>query len=110
MQAEEKSCKLKNGNQLKTGHQRHSLNTEEMKPSVRGRKRTTDRTTRLLIVILVLFLIAEFPMVATFEVLISTPQRTFAGNHGHVVSYLGQAVLHRVLQPCGGDDGHDGPD
>jgi len=50
-----------NSNKLKNGPRR-SLNTEENKPIVSGRKRHTDRTTRLLIVILVLFLIAEFPI------------------------------------------------
>ena len=33
----------------------------------------------------------------------------YLGHFGHAVSHLGQAVLHRVLQPCGGDNGHDGP-
>ena len=55
--AEAQSSKLKNG-------LRRSLNSEENKPIVSGRKRNTDRTTRLLIVILVLFLIAEFPIVS----------------------------------------------
>jgi len=54
-QAEANSVKLKNG-------PRYSLNTEENQPKMNGRKRNTDRTTRLLIVILVLFLIAEFPI------------------------------------------------
>ena len=59
-QVEANSMKLKNG-------PRHSLNTEDNKPMVGGRKRNTDRTTRLLIVILVLFLIAEFPIVRRLE-------------------------------------------
>ena len=61
-QAEANSAALKNG-------PRHSLNsnTEEKKPMIGGRKRNTDRTTRLLIVILVLFLIAEFPIVRRLE-------------------------------------------
>jgi len=56
-QAEAQSSKLK-----AVGRQRRSIHSDEEKPIVSGRKKSTDRTTRLLIVILLLFLCAEFPI------------------------------------------------
>jgi len=52
-QADEQSSKLKAG---RDGRQ------EARQGNIESRQRNTDRTTKLLIVILVLFLIAEFPL------------------------------------------------
>ena len=79
-----------------------------MSPGPRtDREKNTDKTTKLLSAVLILFLVAEFPQVPLSRSL--HPLIYYSGHTGHAVSHLWPAVLHGVLQPCWGDDGHDGP-
>ena len=71
-----------------------------------GKTRHTDRTTRLLIVILVLFLVAEFPLVSLLSYL-ARPYFSAAGSSWSSFCCLGQRVLPRLLQSIGGDHGHN---
>ena len=85
-QAEDKSAKLREG----SIQQRRTI----------GGKRNTDRTTRLLIVILVLFLIAEFPLVSLTS---SFASLTFynVGNSWSALSCFWETVFPTVLQSIG---------
>ena len=100
-QAEEKSAALRRG----PSH--HSYNEGEKKPILRG-MRNTDRTTRLLVVILGLFIIAEFPQVS-FPSSFARVTFSYPGDSWPSLSCFWETVFPRVLQSIGWGHGHDGP-
>ena len=99
-QAEEKSAALRRG------PSQQSYTEGEKKPIIRG-MRNTDRTTRLLVVILGLFIIAEFPQVRLPS---SFARVTFyyPGDSWPSISCFWEAVFPWVLQSIGWGHGHDG--
>ena len=100
-QAEEKSAALRRG------PSQHSYNEGEKKPILRG-MRNTDRTTRLLVVILGLFIIAEFPQVS-FPPSCTRVTFSYPGDSWPSLSSFWETVFPRVLQSIGWGHGHDGP-
>ena len=91
-QVEELSNKLK-------GH-RNSLTTET-KPSSRIRRRNTDRTTWLFTVILILFLLAEFPIVNHRLILIQPKTNCLKGILGLLSAILGKQFFITCYNPLG---------
>jgi hypothetical protein len=85
-QVEESSARLKRGSQ-------HESCTEEEKRPMMGKQRNTDRTTRLLVMILVLFIVAELPVVCFSSS--SWPRIIFSlsGYPWSPLRYLGETVL-----------------
>ena len=89
LQADENSANLRRG------QSQQRCTEEEKRPIIRG-NRNTDRTTRLLVVILVLFLIAEFPLVGISSSL-ARVTFSYAGNSGSFLSCFGKTIFPSVL-------------
>lgn len=88
-QAEEQSSKLKAG---RDGRQ------EARQGNIESRQRNTDRTTKLLIVILVLFLIAEFPLVLLL-IILENFTCFLSGDPWNVFSHKRSRFSSDLLQP-----------
>ena len=72
---------------------RTSSNSKISTSRQNSRSKSTDRTTKLLAVILILFLVAEFPQVIIKDFLTSASGVSGAGNTRHAVSNLWPAIL-----------------
>ena len=88
-QAEEQSSKLKAG---RDGRQ------EARQGNIESRQRNTNRTTKLLIVILVLFLIAEFPLVLLL-IILENFTCFLSGDPWNVFSHKRSRFSSDLLQP-----------
>jgi hypothetical protein len=71
-----------------------TVSHSEMSPGPRtDREKNTDKTTKLLSAVLILFLVAEFPQVLFSRSLCPLDGICYPGNTGHADSHLWSAVL-----------------